>query len=152
MGQYPRLLIISNECLSNVTSNGRTLRNFLKGWPRDRIAQFCIRSNAPDYSVCDNYYYVSDRDALNAFIKGKRATGQMPRAKCGATQAVDTGGKNALTMLLRDLVWNSMRWYAALSVRKNCSLTIAEKITWMKCGRNGYQKMHSYDEFIKSQM
>ena len=105
------MLIISNECLSTVTSNGRTLRNFLDGWPREKIAQFCIRGNAPDYSACDNYYYVSDRDALNAFLKGKRASGQMPRTTGGAAPAAGgAGGRNALTMLLRDLVWNSMRW------------------------------------------
>ncbi len=32
--KYPRVLIISNECLSLSSSNGRTLRNLLVGWPK----------------------------------------------------------------------------------------------------------------------
>ena len=55
MMQYPRLLIISNECLSSVSSNGRTLRNLLIGWPKEKLAQFHIRRTAPDHSVCDRF-------------------------------------------------------------------------------------------------
>lgn len=108
--QYPRLLVISNECISNVSSNGRTLRNFLEGWPKEKIAQFCIRNTAPDYTVCDRYYYVSDKNALNSFLKGKRASGQLVESQAIAAQAGGTGGRNPLTMLIRNLVWNSMRW------------------------------------------
>ena len=52
---YPRVLIVSNECLSPNTSNGRTLRNFLLGWPRERLAQFYIRPSQPDFTACANY-------------------------------------------------------------------------------------------------
>lgn len=41
------------------------------------------------------------------------------------------------------------RWYAALSVRKNCSLTIATKIKWMKIGAEGYTQMRGYTAFTK---
>lgn len=109
MEQQPKLLIVSNECISNVSSNGRTLRNFLIGWPKDSIAQFCIRSTEPDYTVCERFFYVSDRDALDALIKGKKITGQMPKTK-GVAQKGGTGGRNPLTMLIRNMVWNSMRW------------------------------------------
>lgn len=110
MNEYPKVLVISNECISNVSSNGRTLRNFLVGWPKEKLAQFCIRNTAPDRTVCDQFYYVSDRDALNAFLKGKRASGTMPEAKQQSVQAGGTGGRNPLTMLLRNLAWNSNRW------------------------------------------
>lgn len=110
MRQYPRLLVISNECISNVSSNGRTLRNFLEGWPTENLAQFCLRNTAPDYTVCQRYYYVSDRDALRAFLKGKPAGGQMTETATGGSSAGGTGGRNPMTMLLRNLVWNSMRW------------------------------------------
>lgn len=110
MKHYPNVLIIGNECISNVSSNGRTLRNFMVGWPKEKLAQFCIRSTAPDRTVCDCYYYVSDRDALNSFLKGKRASGNMPETKQQSRQAGGTGGRNPVTMLLRNLAWNSMRW------------------------------------------
>ena len=63
----PRLLIISNSCLSNSTSNGRTLKNFLVGWDSDKIAQFYLQNEAPDFSVCHNYYRVTDGQTLKAF-------------------------------------------------------------------------------------
>ena len=55
MNEKYRILIISNECLSTSSSNGRTLRNFLLGWPKECIAQFFLKSAEPDYDVCENY-------------------------------------------------------------------------------------------------
>lgn len=111
MKQHPKVLIISNDCISNVTSNGRTLRNFLLGYPCENLAQFCIHDTAPDYTVCKNYYRVSDRDALNAFLKGRAASGKMavntPKTAQGSN--VQTG-RTPITMLIRNIVWNSMRW------------------------------------------
>ena len=114
MQQYPRVLIISNECISNITSNGRTLRNFLVGWPKENLAQFHIRRSAPDYSVCDNYFFVSDKAALRSFISGERVNGiQSKREDHNSVYAnkISKGSKrNAVTMLIREMVWNSMRW------------------------------------------
>ena len=113
MSGQPRLLIVSNECLSNMTSNGRTLQNFLIGWPKDRIAQFCIRKEFPDNSVCSNYYYVSDRAAMKAFLRRKPATPQEPGKQTMVQNCRNPGKtkrRNAVTMLLRNVVWNSMCW------------------------------------------
>lgn len=112
MMQYPRLLIISNECLSSVSSNGRTLRNLLIGWPKEKLAQFHIRRTAPDQSVCDRFYYVSDSAALRAFLTGKGALGihQEDETATAGHQKTAGGRRNSLTMMLRDLVWNSGRW------------------------------------------
>ncbi len=110
MKQYPRVLVISNECISNVSSNGRTLRNFFEGWPKEKIAQFCIHNTEPDATICENYYYVSDRDALQALLKGNKPSGEMPQAKMQSKNVVGTGRRNPLTMLMRNFVWNSNRW------------------------------------------
>ena len=110
MQTYPRLLIVSNECISAATSNGRTLRNFLVGWPKENIAQFCIRSTAPDMATCGNYFFVSDRHALRSFLTGKAASGEMIPEERDAAYSDAPGGRNALTMLIRNLVWKSGRW------------------------------------------
>ena len=110
MERYPKVLILSNECLSSGSSNGRTLRNFLAGWPKDKLAQFHIRSIAPDYNVCDNYYCVSDSAALRSFVTFKPAE---PKLQTQAAPNASDGRqceRNAVTMMLRNLVWNSMRW------------------------------------------
>ena len=55
MKEYPRLLVLSNNSFSKSNSNGRTLGSLLQGWPKDKIAQFCISTDGPDFEVCDNY-------------------------------------------------------------------------------------------------
>jgi glycosyltransferase involved in cell wall biosynthesis len=74
------------------------------------LAQFFIRNVAPDYTVCDQYYYVSDQDALQAFLKGKRPSGEVAEIKPSANQSGGATKRNALTMLIRNMVWDSMRW------------------------------------------
>lgn len=66
--QYRRLLVLSNNSFSKSNSNGRTLGSLLQGWPKDKIAQFCISSEGADFEVCDNYFCVTDRDVLRSTI------------------------------------------------------------------------------------
>lgn len=111
----PRLLIISNSCLSNSTSNGRTLRNFLIGWNAENIAQFYIQNEVPDFSVCHNYYRVTDGQALKSLLRGTGAGGKMEKtAFAEVTEPNNIAQKKhkrtSLTMFLRELVWNSKRW------------------------------------------
>lgn len=108
-----RILILSNECLSTRTSNGRTLSNFFIGYPKECLAQFSLQHVAPDFERCERYFCVSDNEALQAFIKGKRVGEQLVRkAEEDAISSVTAKGpgRTALTMLLRNLVWNSGRW------------------------------------------
>ncbi len=112
--KFPRLLVISNSCLSNATSNGRTLRNFLLGWDKNKIAQFFIQNEEPDFDICNSFYRVTDGQALNAFLKGVPAGGivEGPSEKSVEKSSVSEKkrGRNPLTMLLREVVWNSNRW------------------------------------------
>ena len=113
---YPKVLIVSNDCLSLSGSNGRTLRNILLGWPREKLAQFYIQNNTPDFTVCANYYRVTDGQALRAFL-GKGCDGgvvtETSADKETAAKTAPAGkgpGRTALTMLARELVWRSGRW------------------------------------------
>ena len=111
---YPRVLIVSNECLSQSNSNGRTLRNFLLGWPAERLAQFYLHGNAPDRAACGRYFRVTDGQALRAFLGRGPAGGVVPVLEGAPAPAARTVGKKpsrtALTMLMRELVWSSRRW------------------------------------------
>ena len=109
---YPRVLIVANQCLSKQTSNGRTLRNFLTGWPKECLAQFCTQLEKTDYEVCDNYYCVTDSDALNAFIGRKKKKSSFTQEKSDSSPQSSTKKqkRNSITMMIRDIVWNSNRW------------------------------------------
>lgn len=109
----PKVLVISNECFSKNTSNGRTLGNFFVDWPNEHLAQFFI-SGTPDAEFCKNYFQVSDRQALNALLhkgnKGGRIDAEnMKRILPGNSNPKKTK-RNALTMLLREFVWQTGRW------------------------------------------
>ena len=113
MNEKYRILIISNECLSTSSSNGRTLRNFLLGWPKECIAQFFLKSAEPDYDVCENYFHITDKQAIRAFlgkkseiIVGEKVVSHSKDDLSGSTPSK----RNALTMFIRDVIWESGRW------------------------------------------
>lgn len=114
--ELPRVLVISNECFSQSTSNGRTLGNFFTGWPKERLAQFYIQNEWPDFAVCDNFFRVTDTQAVKALL-GKAGGGIVtpstvptPAAATAATAPAKKRRRNALTMMARNAVWNLGGW------------------------------------------
>jgi len=118
-----RLLVLSNEPFSEGSSNGRTMMNLLLEYERSKIAQFYIHGT-PDRTFCQNYFCVSDRDALNAFLHRPTAkSSHQQNAEDGSPQAKSTEGQAATKMpvrkirrscrnlLLRDAVWSSLAWW-----------------------------------------
>lgn len=111
----PKVLVLSNECFSKMSSNGRTLGNFFVSWPKKNLAQFYV-SGTPDIEFCENYFHVSDRHALNAILGrgvcGERIT--VDRILENTSNRSDYTRKritrNACSMILRELVWESRRW------------------------------------------
>jgi len=111
------LLIISNNCLSKNDSNGRTMLNLLKNFSKDSLAQFYIHGN-PDFDVCDNYYCVSDREALNSLLNIRH---KKPNGKVELNVSVDTNRydkkyenkikRNCRNLVIRDWVWSTYRWW-----------------------------------------
>ena len=110
-----RLLVVSNEPLNKSNSNGRTMANLLAAFASSELAQFYIHG-APDFSLCANYYRVSDRDALAAFksLKPYRKSGVVEAE--GEEMSADGAGekkhsRNCRNRVLRDIVWRSFRWW-----------------------------------------
>ena len=114
----PKVLVISNECFSNTSSNGRTLGNFFIGWPKEKLAQFFL-SGKPDPYYCNNYFQVSDRQALNSLFHKKNKGGKVRLEEVEDNQAITISStakkkkRNACTMLLRNWVWNNDAWKAS---------------------------------------
>ena len=110
----PRVLVVSNNSFSLTNSNGRTLSNLFVGWPKDKLAQFCISTTEPNYEVCDNYYLLTDKSILNAFKrfdKGERCEVDANLGTAGNTVVV--GKKIVKTpwmILARHIMWSANRW------------------------------------------
>lgn len=110
---YPRVLIISRNALRQGGSNGKVLGQLFANWPQGKLAQFYSYNEFPDNPICTHYYRVTDSDSLRSFLSFKKKYGGRVKncyneAKSGAGR----GGvkKTPLSLLVRDLMWNSGRW------------------------------------------
>lgn len=109
---YPRVIVIANNSFSNTDSNGRTLGNLFVGWPKDKLAQFCISTDGPNFELCDNYYCITDKEALNAFLHFRKAQGKRLESseEKTVTGSKGEGKKTLLMMMARNLIWGANRW------------------------------------------
>lgn len=109
-----RVLIISHNCLSLTGSNGRTLRNYLQGWPKDKLAQLYIHPEVPDFDICERYFCVSDSDVMRSIIKrveaGHAVDNIVSRTNKDNTKASAKRAKNSFMFILREMAWNSRLW------------------------------------------
>lgn len=115
--EYKKVLVVSNNGFSETSSNGRTLGNFFIGWPKEKLAQFCISMSKPNWGLCDNYFIVTDYAAISAFKHARKAN------RVPVSQALNTEGttslnkdrnkrsvKTALKAVARSIVWSNKRW------------------------------------------
>lgn len=123
--QYKRLLVVGHNCFSKTGSNGRTLENYLKGWPKEKLAQLYIHEEQPDFDMCERYFCISDVAVGKSIIKRKPAghiVSKMPEEEkeLSKNEKLKKGKKkNSLIFIVRELAWRSQFWN-----RKNL-------ITWL---------------------
>lgn len=108
-----KILVISNACFSQTDSNGRTLAKLLSSFKPFELSQFFVYGN-PDYNVCNNYYQVTDGDALQSFIK-QRSFGGIPESIDNTVlkNTIKRNRKTPLNMLLRELAWKKGKWHSS---------------------------------------
>ena len=108
---YPKILVVANNSFSLTNSNGRTLGNFFIGWPKESLAQFCISTDGPNYELCDNYYCLTDRSMLNAFLKFKSPKRSILSVNTQTSQKrARQVKKTAISALIRHVIWMSGKW------------------------------------------
>ena len=110
-----KILVISNGSFSNIDSNGRTLAKLFNGYDPSCLAQFCTYGT-PDFNVCDNFYKVTDSDALKSFVKRKPFGGCVVESDVNSTEGgaevpAKKISKTPLKILLREIVWKYGAWY-----------------------------------------
>ena len=112
-----RLLIFSNNALSESSSNGRTLKNLLGNDSAENLAQFYLQPSLPDFNCCKNYFFVSDSAVLKAFFKRKSAGKVMQEKDFNVASSKEKSSsvkksipRNPLTMIIRNFFWNRKAW------------------------------------------
>lgn len=112
--QFPKVLIISHNCFSESGSNGRTLANFFRGYPTERLAQFYIYNEMPSSDVCCNYYRVTDKDALKSLISFKCGTKidlkEQPDIQNGNVVKYKKPNRTPLVYYAREWIWSLGHW------------------------------------------
>lgn len=112
--KQPKVLIIGHNCFSDSGSNGRTLANFFKGYPADKLAQFYIYDEQPQCAVCDKYYRITDREAVKSLLS-KNCGGEILRKSAEDQGALTEAQqkkpkKTPLVYLVREFVWRFGHW------------------------------------------
>lgn len=111
--KYPRVLVFANNSFSKSSANGRTLGNFFAGWPKENLAQFCLMTSGPDFELCDNYYCISDKSALKAFLSLRTPERTIfDDTKLGDDKPLSfkKTPKTPFRMVVRNVVWSLCRW------------------------------------------
>lgn len=114
MNKHKKLLIISHNCLSKTGSNGRTLENLLSGWPKEKLAQFYIHAEIPDFEVCENYFCITDSSISRSIMKRKPAGYVVDKISTFPSiqnkQVSKRKTKNSFLYLIREMAWRSGLW------------------------------------------
>lgn len=108
MNNNPRVLVISNNGFSKTNSNGRTLGSLFQGWPKDKLAQFYISVDNLDYSVCENYFNVTDKEALLSLIFATTKKGD--ENKYNKAKTLRKSKRTVFQTIARDFVWGLEMW------------------------------------------
>lgn len=114
-----RVLIISNNVLSNQNNNGKTLLSFFRNLPKNNIAQIYFSSETADYNLASGYYRITDLEIFNilsAKSKKKFAGGEVSDGVYGFAHQQSAALINATSLkgldsirLARELAWKIIR-------------------------------------------
>ena len=112
---YPRTLIISRNALRQSGSNGKVLGQLFANWPVGTLAQFYTYNEYPDNPQCTRYYRVTDKDVLHSLLSFKKKGGVVGKdvaeeGRMTHNVQYQSVKKSPLTLLLRDIMWNTNLW------------------------------------------
>lgn len=59
-----KVLIVSNNALSETNNNGKTLLSLIRGYPKENISQLYFSNENPSFINCNSFYKITDIDIL----------------------------------------------------------------------------------------
>ena len=117
-----RVLIVSHNVLGQATNMGKTVSAYFDGWNVDDIAQIYVHSGVPTDKICDNYYRITDKEAIKSIVTRRCGTVYKDIFKNGAlaeekpnSQITDSlyqkaRARTPLIYLSRNLWWGLSAW------------------------------------------
>lgn len=108
-----KVLIISCNCLSETSNNGKTLLNLFKEFPSNNISQFYTYNEKPDFKHDFKLYQITDQDMISFKFNNSNTCGRVIHDYSNISTTHISKGKyfENFKRVLRDLIWMGNSWY-----------------------------------------
>jgi glycosyltransferase involved in cell wall biosynthesis len=119
----PKILVLSHNCFSEFSANGRTLSTFFRFWNTNKVAQFFVNNEVPNSAVCNSFYRIMDKDIIGSIMKSKKAGNQLqnvlPIKESNSKKSKETlvdkfknlkTSSPSILYLLRNILWSTKKW------------------------------------------
>lgn len=105
-----KILIVSNNALSSINNNGKTLASFFHDNSEYELAQLFFSAEPVEDGLASCYFRVSDADVLSALKPfgekaGKEVRFQLQNVELPSSNFIPKVSRSVLTRLLREIVW-----------------------------------------------
>jgi glycosyltransferase involved in cell wall biosynthesis len=71
-----KVLVVSHNCFSKVSNNGKTLESIFSGFSKENIGQvFFTEDMNSDFDFCENFFKITDVNVLKSLLKGSSDCG-----------------------------------------------------------------------------
>lgn len=135
---HKRVLVLSHNAFSQSQNNGKTLESFFADWDKSALAQIYLQPDNPDLDFCQQYFRITDYEALNNVVFGGNIGHEIAAASSndqfiksthpfiqklyfarrssserrGLNKLVHEGlvHRHPAPTFIRDLVWSLARW------------------------------------------
>lgn len=109
-----KVLVISNNALSQERNNGKTLESFFKNKKKYDVAQVYFYNELPNSNVCEKFYRITEKNLILKLLNKKNSVGEFVSNQKqqlniqNNEKIIETKNllkKSELCRLLRELLW-----------------------------------------------
>jgi hypothetical protein len=118
MVKEPRILIVSNNSLSETKNNGKTIASIFKCFDQNNIAQLYFSDESPDIEKFNIFFNISDSFMISSLIK-KKAQYKVKINNRNNKNSISRKlvaylnrffNQSNFLRLIREILWSSNRW------------------------------------------
>lgn len=131
----PKILIVSHNPLSDTQSNGKTIASLLSNFPKESLAQLYFTMDTPDFTICDNFFRITDLDILKNFFLLNNNIG------CTVSKQYSKSIKKEKNTLHKNKIYNFIR---NLFVLKVSFMTTIRDFIW----NNSYYYSEKFENWL----
>lgn len=114
-------MVISHNAFSDEKNNGKTVGALLNEWKHGDISQIYITQEMPSFSLCKDYFRITDSDILKSFISTQAGTiiekqnyqQETNQKEPSVLRRIITAGMQKripLFMFMREMAWSFGTW------------------------------------------